>query len=88
MRTVVPTEDGILEVNYMWLPTFIGMNNQLKKEMEEAIKDKIEGKVLSEELLNEADNLVIEYLEKKFVTIEGLRDYLNGLKFITTYERK
>lgn len=82
MRAVTAPEPGVVELNYMWLPSFIGMNGVLKRKLEKALKEEIEGRPLSEELLDEAHNLVISFLEKEFPGISGLKDYLDGLKFI------
>jgi len=83
MHTIVPTDAGVIELNYMWLPTWIGMNGPLKKELEDAIKDKVVGRACNEETLEFVDELVISFLEKKSPGIDGLREYLEGLKFVT-----
>lgn len=82
MRAVTTPEPGVVELNYMWLPSFIGMNGVLKRKLEKALKSEIEGRPLSEELLDEAHELVIAFLEKEFPAIHGLREYIDGLKFI------
>jgi hypothetical protein len=83
MRAVVVTGPGELELNYMMLPTFIGMNAALKKELEAVVKPLIEGKPWTESTVDEAHELVLDFLEKKFPPIAGLRDYLDGLKYVT-----
>lgn len=67
----------------MWLPTFIGMNQQLVKEIEDAIAPAIVGKELNEETLDDASHAVLDFLVKKFPTLPGLYNYLDGLKFVT-----
>ena len=81
MRSIVITEPGQLELNFMWLPTFIGMNGKFKKEMEEELAPRIEGRELSEKVLDEVHDLILDYITEKF-PIEGLRDYLDGMKFL------
>lgn len=83
MRLVVATAPGELELNYMMLPTFIGMNASLKKELEEALRPHIEGQPWTETTLDQAHDLVLDFLEKKFPALQGLRDYLDGLKYMT-----
>lgn len=83
MHTVVMTEAGVLELNFMWLPTWIGMNTMLKKELEAELKSSVVGLTTSEEDLRKVDNLVIDFIEKKAPGFGGLRDYLDGLKFVT-----
>jgi hypothetical protein len=81
MRTVTVQEDGVLELNWMWLPTWVGMNTSLKTEMEASLRSKIEGKELTDKVLDEVNDLVIEFLCAK-CPLAGLRDYLDGLKFV------
>ena len=82
MRTVVVTTPGVLEINFMWLPTWIGSNAVLKKRLEENLRDRVVGRVLSEQSLDEINDLVIDALEELNPSVEGLRDYLDGLKFV------
>lgn len=81
MRTIVVTDPGVVELNFMWLPTFIGMNNRLKIEIEEKLKAKIVGKEITEESLDEINLEVMDFLIKKF-PISGLGDYLIALKSV------
>ena len=80
MRTVVRVDKGVLEVNYMWLPSWIGMNSVLIKEIAEAMQEKSVGKEFSEDLLDELDTEVINFLMKRFPNIKGLGGYLVGLR--------
>jgi len=82
MRTVVETEPGTLELNYMMLPTFIGMNALLKKELEGTLRSKLEGQLITEEFLDQAHGMVIDFLVKKF-PLNGLRDYLDSVKYVS-----
>ena len=83
MRLVDRTGPGVLSLNYMWLPTWVGMNAQLIKEIETAISDGIVGKPLDEGTLDAAHFAVIEFLGKKFPNITGMFDYLDGVKFVS-----
>lgn len=82
MRAVVNIGDGVVELNYMWLPTWIGMNSELKARMEAELRPKLEGQDLTDRTLDEANNMVLDFLEREFPALVGLRDYLDGLKFI------
>lgn len=82
MRTVQATDEGVVEVSYMWLPTFIGINKKLQEELELALKDRAEGRDLTEEFLDELDDMVISFIEKKFPICTGIREFLDGLKYI------
>lgn len=83
MLLVVAAEAGVLELNYSWLPTWIGINTPLKQELEDAIAKRLLGKPMSEESLQEAHIMVLDFFTEKFPSHEGLRDYLDGLKFVT-----
>ena len=82
MRTVVLTEPGLLELNWSWLPTWIGMNSTLKKEIEVECAKGVVGKEATDATLEAINDQVIAFLESRFPNIEGLRDYLDGLKFV------
>jgi hypothetical protein len=82
VRTVVRTDAGVLELNWMWLPSWIGMSQTIKANIEKDLKNKIVGMDLSEESLDRIDAMVIEALNGYFPQIDGLKDYLDGLKFI------
>lgn len=82
MRSIVLAGEGAVELNYMWLPTFIGMNTVLKKEMETELQPFLLGIPLTEQGLDEIHQKVIEYLSKKFPDVKGLDLYLDALKFV------
>lgn len=82
MRFVDRTGPGTLALNYMWLPTFIGMNSRLVQEIEAYLAPHIVGQPLDEATLDTADQLVLEFLGKRFPDVLGLPDYLDGLKFV------
>lgn len=83
MRAIVAVAPGELELNYMMLPTFIGMNAILKKELEVSLKPLIEGQEWTESALDQAHDAVLDFLEKKFPALHGLREYLEALKYIS-----
>ncbi len=82
MRSIILAEGGVVELNYMWLPTFIGMNAVLKKEMETELQPSVLGIPLTEQGLDEIHQKVVEYLVKKFPDAKGLELYLDSLKFV------
>lgn len=79
MHAVVMTLPGVLELNYSWLPTWIGMNSALKREIEEVLRSEFEGKPVD---LARAHQTVVSFLTTKFPAIVGLEDFLDGLKFV------
>jgi hypothetical protein len=82
MRAVVHVSHGVLELNYMWLPTAIGMNSLLKKEIEEALAGKLQGLPLDGPGLDKAHDIVVDFLVKKFPEVNGLERFLDGLKYL------
>jgi hypothetical protein len=82
MRLVVATEPGTVEVNFMWLPTWLGLDSQLKKDLENELGPLLVGKELTEEVLEQAHHQVVDFLVKRHGQFAGLRDYLDALKFV------
>jgi hypothetical protein len=58
------------------------MNKQLKEEMEAALASTIEGRPLTEEVLDQVHDEVIDWISKKFVTLPGLFEYLDAIKHV------
>jgi hypothetical protein len=66
----------------MWLPTWIGMNQQLTRELNEELSKHIVSRPLTDEVLDDISNIIVSYLEERYPGLGGLRDYLDGLKFV------
>jgi hypothetical protein len=81
MKAVIKTAPGEVELNWMWLPTFVGMNAQLKKELEERLAPKLMSLPIDEGL-EQAHEMVIDFLVERFPNLKGLRDYLDALKYV------
>ncbi len=58
------------------------MNHQLTRELNEELKKHIIGRNLTEDVLDDISELIVGYLEKRYPDLEGLRDYLDGLKYV------
>ena len=82
MRLVVESDPGVLALNWTWMPTFLGINNQFKNEMEKKLKTAVVGLTLDEKGLEAAHRLVIDYICEKNKGIQGLYDYLDALKYV------
>lgn len=82
MRAVVSTEPGKLELNFMWLPTFIGMDSALKAELEKKLGPELVGKPMTDEVLDAAHERVLDIICERHKAIAGLRDYLDAIKFV------
>jgi hypothetical protein len=81
MRLVQLTTPGRLELNFLWMPTWLGINREAKELIEGELRSKLLGLPATEETLDEINEMVLEVLTTRY-PIEGLRDYLDGLKFV------
>lgn len=88
MRVVTHPGPGIFEVNYMWLPSWIGMNPVIMDEMGKKLKPLLEGRTVDDDLLDEAHDLVVNWLVEKFPSVVGLREHLEHLKQVTIDEQE
>ena len=81
--TVVRTDGPVtVELNWMWMPTFLGVSNVFKKELEAWLGPQLVGRELTDETLDWAHNQVLNFVCKKYEYIDGLRDYLDAVKFV------
>ena len=85
MRLIAVSGHAV-ELNYMWLPTWLGQNAQFKQQLETDLRAKIEGLELTEQNLDKISRMVLSYIVDKHSHIEGLFDYLDGLKFVSLEE--
>ena len=86
MYAVTSPEPGVLEVNYMWLPTWIGMNTGLLQELGEVAAKATVGLPL-ERALEAGHIAIVDHLEEKYPNIDGLHDWLQALKLVFTDEK-
>jgi len=82
MRLITRTGPGEVEFNFMWAPTFIGLDSTVKKEIEKHMGPKLVGKTMDDDTLDWAHDEVIDFLCQRYGGIPGLRDYLDALKFV------
>lgn len=84
MKIVQRTGPGEVGLNYMWLPTWIGMNGALIKDIEQHISSVLLNQPLTDEVLDHAGDAVVQYLSVKFPNLKGIFEYLDGLKYVET----
>jgi hypothetical protein len=82
VRLVHKTESGKLELNWMWLPTCVGMNPAFVKDLDTRLRDLAVGRALTEELHDQMDATVIEAVCSYFPGVQGIDEYLNGLRHV------
>lgn len=80
MRLVTLTHDDTLEVNWMWLPTFLGMNPTLRAELQELLLP-LRGSS-PEEALDRGHTIILDHIKSKLSNFDGLDDYFDGLRFV------
>jgi len=87
VRFVIYTpEDAAVDLNHMWLPTWLGMNPEFKKEVEAHVNPLLVGKEPTKEVLDEAHEEVIQFILKKFSGIPGLEGYLRAVEHVKDRE--
>jgi|WetSurSiteA1Bulk_404760.scaffolds.fasta_scaffold74190_2 hypothetical protein len=76
---------GILELNWMWLPTFIGQNYAVMRELEKVWAERYKGISFTpeteEQTLRQIHDFTIQWLSDRF-KIPGLKSYLEALESI------
>ena len=82
MNLVTPTEEGQLEINWQWLPTWIGVNQELQQEMQEHVAKQVEGLPANQTTINVAEEAVLSFLVRRFPNMCGLGHFLDALKFV------
>jgi hypothetical protein len=82
MRLITIEEPGVLAVSWTWLPAWLGMQSTLINEVSAVVKPKVEGRPLTEELLDEAHAEVVDFLCSRFPAIVGLREHLESIRHI------
>lgn len=78
MRLTVEESPGVISLNFMWLPTWIGINHGIKKQIEQKIGPLFKGRDLDDATLDELDEAIIEELQKTFPEIQ-FSDYLRAI---------
>jgi hypothetical protein len=74
-----PDNPGVVEVNFMWLPTFIGQNPVVMKEMHTALSKEFVKEQLTEEMMWAMHHKIISWLEARF-PFEGIGKYLHAIE--------
>ena len=81
MRAVIQTDPGVIELNWMFLPTCVGTNRLLMEKMQTEMSEKFEGIELTEHTMDAMHAWVLDFIAEE-MSIQGMWDYLDGLKFL------
>ena len=87
MRLVVLTDPGTLEINYTWLPTWIGMNTALVQRLGNVLRKQLLHAQVSEATVAMAESLLLDALDKEFPYVDGLRQLLLGLHGVNIVDK-
>lgn len=80
MRVIQVAKDGAIELSWMWLPTFIGQNYPILKELGKAWEAEFpQGVTYTPAGLDEMHKFTLQWLCEKF-TIDGLYEYLKAIE--------
>lgn len=86
MRLVVETDPGVVELNWVWLPTWMGQNTVFKRQVEEHVQawlaQQPQPVKIDTKLLNDLDDLIAAYIHKTFPEPKGLMKFLEGLAYV------
>lgn len=86
MRLVHEVSPGVVELNWVWLPTWLGQNTYLKKEIEDHVHSWLaeQGEfALNESNLDLLNEVVLNFLRRKFPKEPvGLIEFLKGLEHV------
>lgn len=74
-------EDGVLELRWMWLPTFISQNYGLMVELKNAWSKAYPNGVIEPVAENTAHHFAIKWLQEK-LKIPGLSVYLGAIEYV------
>ena len=82
MDLVVPSIDGGLEINFSWLPTWLGLNQPMLRVIDAGLQESFQGRAFTPELMAEMNQKVIELLVKEFPAIKGLDQLLSAVAHV------
>lgn len=80
MYLVVATDYGVLEINYPWLPTWMGMNTKLVERLQEKLREAVCGRPMNEQTMADAHELVRTTLCELYPAFTGLPEFLDAIR--------
>lgn len=84
MRLIQKNKDKpkVLEVAWMWLPTFIGQNTALLGELDHVLSVRFPPPLEVDDLvMDEIHDFIIEWIAEK-LNIKGLERYLHAVEYV------
>jgi hypothetical protein len=83
MRLVHVSHDDptVLELDWMWLPSFIGQDHALMSKLQKELKEKFGGRQIREDTLSAIHQFVLDWLDAQYA-MKGLREYLAAIHHV------
>lgn len=78
MRLVSINDEGVCDLAWMWLPTFIGQNRALMQKLQRELAKEFSGVQAADEVLDAMHAWIINWLDNAH-GIPGLREYLTAV---------
>jgi hypothetical protein len=88
LRLVVATDPETVEINYTWLPTWLGLNEQLLRKLADRIRPVVVGRPLDDATLALAECTLIMLLMDEFSYIEGLEEVLRSVHNVKIMDKR
>lgn len=82
MHLCVSRKNGVIEVNFSWMPYFMALDKTLQETIVEKLKKIAPGEQVTDELLFRLDAVIIETVNQRYPEFVGIGDYLKALKHV------
>ena len=82
MDLVIPTGDGNVEINFSWLPTWLGLNQPMLSQISSKMFESFVGRTIDAECIAQMNTEVIRLLCEEFSAINGLDTLLKALEHV------
>lgn len=81
---LVADRDGVLEINWTWLPFWLSVNPQLKDKIEKELRASVlvGGVTNTEADMDAMHDFIVSRFQDLFPSHKGLAEYLDAIKYI------
>lgn len=83
MDLVTETEEGLWQISYTWLPTWMGFNKALMVELQRHLASKFGGAPTDRHLQDKVNKEAASWLQSRFPHIQGLEEHLLHLQTVS-----
>jgi len=71
-------DPSALDLNWMWLPAFIGQDHRMLQQLREELMEVFGGRPIQNETMAKIHHFVLDWFDRKY-HIKGLRKYLEAV---------